>query len=131
MDKETILRNYYKSQGLIEVGDYVVVTDGSYMLTTNYINGLIHDTKGLSDEIFVVIMVNQPCPTYYDYVPLDTLSYSNNCIIRSLVDNEISFCSLINLSVIDITESDFGEFDENNISRELIRESNLDKVLGE
>jgi len=126
MKKRDILSKYGMRGSNIEIGDYVMVVDGSYMLTVNGYK-LDHLSKGLSDEIFKVIGVNQPCPTKKESFE-EVLSHNNNCIIRSLLDDQISFCSKINIVKIS-NDINFSELDERNIDKSIIREYSLDSLL--
>jgi len=126
MKKRDILSKYRMRSSNIGIGDYVMVIDGSYMLTVNGYK-LDHLPKGISDEIFKVVSVNHPCPTKKE--PLrEILSHNNNCIIRSLLDDQISFCSKINIVKIS-NDIKFSELDERNVDKSIIREYSLDSLL--
>jgi hypothetical protein len=128
MRKKDIISKYKPSYSNIEIGDYVMVTDGSYMLTINGYK-LEHLSKGLSDEIFKVVGVNQQCPTHIDknIETENILSHNNNCIIKSLLDGQISFCSKIN--IVKVSNIDFSELDERNVNKGMIREYSVNSLL--
>lgn len=127
MIKKEIIRRFGVRED-VSLGDYVVVVDGSYMLSTNSIDPIGHKSLAMSDGIFRVILTNQPCPMD---IPLfhGTSIKGNNIIIRSLLNGEISFCNQFNLQKIDFNLSDMNHFNSDNINLSYIRSSNLDKIL--
>ncbi len=86
----------------IEIGSKVAFIDGSYTLTIDTeTNQLIHKSLGLSNDIFIVIAINVSLPT--EPSALNTLNYINNCIVKNIETNEISFCSKINIvNIVDL-----------------------------
>ena len=129
MIKSKILERYSSDYRVIKEGDYVMVTDGSYMVTTEGFKSLSRvkkSHKGLSDEIFIVLTISGSYPT--DDIEGFLNGKKNNIMIRSLLDNEISFCSNINLTKIDLP--DFSDMESGiNINKEYIRTYNINKIL--
>jgi len=94
----------------ISIGDAVIVTDGSYMLTicpkehklTRYpklenFNGNL----ALLNHCYIVVATNVSCPSYHaNYLSDEILRPANNCIIKDLNNGLIWFCSEINIKLV-------------------------------
>jgi len=120
----------------IEVGDWVIINDGSYM------EGIEHNSfrynedshghrlsPGLREDIFHVLAVNVSCPNDINrYEVNSSLRYSNNCVIKSLRDKDLFFCSRINIIKIR-KDIDPDDLDEENINKGMVRDIKLSHLI--
>lgn len=83
---------------------------------------------GKGKTIYKVVAVNVPCPIYMDNLNTNKwLHNSNNCIIKSLVDDSIHFCSKLNIRRLIIP--DYSELCNENINLSYIRDNKIDDIL--
>ena len=128
MDKTEILRKYSGVVTNTKMGDFVVVVDGSYILSiVENTYELTNQSLGSSEEVYKIIAINVSCPTYQPIGLSNILRVQNNCIIKSLVDDSIHFCSKINIKKVVIP--DLTVLDENNINIQRLRDKTIDKLL--
>jgi hypothetical protein len=128
MDKTEILRKYSGVATNTKMGNLVVVVDGSYILSiVENTYELTNQSLGSSEEVYKIIAINVSCPTYQPIELSNVLRVQNNCIIKSLVDDSIHFCSKINIKKVVIP--DLTVLDGNNINIQRLRDKTIDKIL--
>lgn len=130
MTREDIITNYGDPVFNLYIGDLVVIKDGSYIMSIMNDSFKLENSHhlGLSDEVLQIIAINVACPSdNFPQLSNNSLRPSNNCILKSLLDNSIHFCSRINITKVKI--DDLGSLDRNNINLQTLRESRIDSIL--
>lgn len=125
----------YKDYGNIEEGDWVMIKDGSYMVGIQHNSFRYNEdshghrlSPGLREDIFHVLAVNVPCPNEIRRDLNPPLIHSNNCIIKSLNNKDIFFCSSTNIVTLK-KDIDFDDLSEENINKGMIRDIKLDFLI--
>lgn len=89
---------------MITIGTNVIIKDGSYMMTQLENGSFSHYSEnikiiGWCDDTWKVLLINIPFPTEKSGIN-DINTYVNNILIQNTINNELWFCSLINIKEI-------------------------------
>jgi len=87
----------------LEIGSKVNVKDGSYMATQLSDGTISHSSElipviGWNKDCWTILLVNIGLPTMHSY---GIVSYQNNMLIKNDRNNELWFCSKINIKEVE------------------------------